>query len=552
MPKDARKTKVTIAVAKPRVSIRTRIMVLALLLIVPLMVERFHLLENTRSERIARAVSDVMDLAQRGTEAQSETMDSTRALLQIVARTYLALAAAPQNCTAFLTGFTTDVPWMRGLSIVGPDGRIACSTRPTAVGIDVSDRDYIRRAREAHDFVLSDYMIGRANNQPAIMAAFSAPGIDERLNAVVIAPIELQWVARFAHLIEVRKGATAFLLDGRGTVVLELPDHGKYVGQNLPDHPLIQAASSQKTGTVTTQGLDGVHRIYAFSELPGTDNRIVVGIDEREALGRIDRDISITYFELSLFGLVGMLLAWFGGEYFIIEPIRALSRTAASIGRGKLEAPVSRSNWTAEFAPLAQALSEMAEKLAEREAELRTANSQLEELALLDGMSGLPNRRAFDLRLASSWRAGDPTSPVSLLMIDVDYFKLFNDTHGHLEGDACLRMIGKSLESLARPIGFAARYGGEEFVVLLPGIGADEARELGERTRCAIEALQIPHTAAPSGFVSVSIGVATLRPDQHATEYELVEAADAALYLAKRRGRNTVSVWTPPPAAKAS
>jgi len=136
--------------------------------------------------------------------------------------------------------------------------------------------------------------------------------------------------------------------------------------------------------------------------------------------------------------------------------------------------------------------------------------------------------------------------------MDVDHFKLFNDTQGHLEGDNCLRMIGRSIEAIVREGDFAARYGGEEFVMLLPGVDAEQAFEIAERSRRSIEALQIPHQAAPSGSVSVSVGVATLTVVQAVSEQELIEAADAALYEAKRRGRNMVAVWGEPTLAKAS
>jgi len=549
---ETRRAGTTVTTSKPRVSIRTRIMILALMLIVPLMVDRVRLLENTRTERIGRAIDEVADLAQRGTEAQSEIINSTRALLQVAARAYAALAGSGQNCTAFLAGFATDVPWIRALSIVGPDDRIVCSTRATSVGIDVSDREYIRKARLTSDFVLSEYLVERANNQPAVMAAYPVSGKDESTKAIILAPVDLQWVERFAQLIDQRKGASAFLLDRQGTVLSRLPGRGLMDGRSAPDHPLIRAAISERNGTLRAAGLDGVHRIYGFSELPGTDTRIVVGINEREALGRIDRDISIAYFQLTMFGLLAMLLAWFGGERFIIAPIRALARTAASIGRGELKARPAREKWTVEFAPLADAMTDMAKKLAEREHDLRAANRHLEELALIDSLSGLPNRRSFDVRLASTWLAAEPSFPISMVMMDVDHFKLFNDTRGHLEGDNCLRMIGRSIEAIVREGDFAARYGGEEFVMLLPGVDAEQAFEIAERSRRTIEALRIPHQAAPSGIVSVSVGVATLTVVQAVNEQQLIEAADAALYEAKRRGRNTVAVWSEPTLAKAS
>jgi diguanylate cyclase (GGDEF)-like protein len=535
-----------IPVPKPRVSVRARIMILALLLIVPPMIDRVRLLENARTERMARAAGEVADLARRGAEAQAEIIASTRALLRLVGRAYGALAN-DQSCAALLSGFAADVPWIGGLSAVGPNDKISCSTRAASVGIDVSDRDYVRKARQSGDFVLSDYLIERADNGPAMIVAYPATGKD----AIILAPIELQWVERFADVIDQRKGATAFLLDPRGTVLARLPGRGLLAEPSAPDHPLIRAALAENKGSLTAAGLDGVRRIFAFNTLPGTNTRIVVGISEGEALGRIDRDISITFFELALFGLLGMLLAWFCGERFILEPVRSLARTAASIGRGELEPRPIGDHWTMEFAPLATALTDMTRKLAERESELRAANHHLEELALRDGLSGLPNRRSFDARLAATWRAAEPTSPISLLMMDVDHFKLFNDSQGHLEGDHCLRLIGKTIEATIRRGDFAARYGGEEFVVLLPGADAAEAHQLAERARREIEALRIAHEAAPCGFVTLSVGIATFAPEEAVSEQALIEAADAALYEAKRRGRNIVAVWAPPALAEA-
>jgi diguanylate cyclase (GGDEF)-like protein len=545
MPTQARQAD-RITAHKPRVSVRARIMILALLLIVPPMIDRVRLLENTRTERAARAAEEVADLAQRSVEAQSEIINSTRALLQLVGRAYDALAS-DKSCAALLSGFAADVPWISGLSAVGPNDKISCSTRPASVGIDVSDRDYVRKARQSGDFVLSDYLIERADNQPALIAAYLATGKD----AIILAPIELQWVERFADVIGQRKGATAFLLGPRGTVLAKLPGRGVLTEQGAPDDPLIRAALAQSKGSLSAAGLDGVHRIFAFDTLPGTDTRIVVGIDEREALGRIDRDISITFFAHALFGLLGMLLAWFCGERFILEPVRSLARTAASIGRGELEPRPMRDRWTMEFAPLASALTDMAKKLAERESELRAANQHLEELALRDSLSGLPNRRSFDARLTATWRAAEAKSPISLLMMDVDHFKLFNDSRGHIEGDNCLRLIGKTLEATLRRGDFAARYGGEEFVVLLPGADGAEAHDIAERARREIEALRIAHEAAPCGFVTLSVGIATFAPEDAASEQALMEAADAALYEAKRHGRNTIAAWAPPALAEA-
>jgi diguanylate cyclase (GGDEF)-like protein len=198
--------------------------------------------------------------------------------------------------------------------------------------------------------------------------------------------------------------------------------------------------------------------------------------------------------------------------------------------------------WLAEFEPLPAAFDDMARRLAAREEELQNANQHLEELVSLDGLTGLANRRGFDRELDLAWRGADKhRRPLALMMIDIDHFKLFNDHYGHVRGDACLRAVREtlSLVTLEEAV-VVARYGGEEFALLLPGIDIERATALADEARSSIQDLLITHAEASSGIVTISVGVETLvpKPDQPAAD--LVEAADRALYAAKRRGRNAV------------
>jgi diguanylate cyclase (GGDEF)-like protein len=129
---------------------------------------------------------------------------------------------------------------------------------------------------------------------------------------------------------------------------------------------------------------------------------------------------------------------------------------------------------------------------------------------------------------------------LSLVMIDIDHFKSFNDHYGHVAGDMCLRTVGEALAACADGAAIVARYGGEEFALLFAGPALDGALQIAENLRAAIEALDLTHAAAPSGHVTVSVGVASLRAQPSDSSQILIEAADAALYGAKRRGRNTV------------
>jgi len=172
--------------------------------------------------------------------------------------------------------------------------------------------------------------------------------------------------------------------------------------------------------------------------------------------------------------------------------------------------------------------------------------AELLALTIIDPLTGLHNRRHFDVVCATEWeRARRDRRPLAALFMDVDYFKSYNDFHGHRAGDDCLAAVGKAVEqSLQRPADLAARYGGDEFVVLLPDTYADGALDVGRRVLAAIAELDIPHGASAFGRVTSSIGIAMLVPGPNHRFQELLERADRALYAAKQAGRNRV-VATP-------
>ncbi len=174
--------------------------------------------------------------------------------------------------------------------------------------------------------------------------------------------------------------------------------------------------------------------------------------------------------------------------------------------------------------------------------ENRRLQDELRALAIIDPLTGLHNRRHFDIACATEWeRARRDHRPLAVLFIDVDYFKSYNDYHGHRAGDDCLAVVGEAVgQSLQRPADVAARYGGDEFVVLLPDTDSEGALDVARRVLAAIGALDIPHGASPFGLVTSSIGVAQLVPETNHTLQELLERADRSLYAAKQAGRNTV------------
>ncbi len=178
------------------------------------------------------------------------------------------------------------------------------------------------------------------------------------------------------------------------------------------------------------------------------------------------------------------------------------------------------------------------------EEQMQQAYETVEQLALMDGLTGVANRRLLDQTLSREWVSSRrDRTPLSVILIDVDHFKSFNDRYGHLQGDECLRQVAAKMQTmLRRPLDLLARYGGEEFVAVLPNTPTEGAQSLANLLRKAVEQCAIPHTGSPHNVVTVSLGCATEVPSERSSLSSLLQMADAAMYRAKSGGRNRTEV----------
>jgi diguanylate cyclase (GGDEF)-like protein len=300
---------------------------------------------------------------------------------------------------------------------------------------------------------------------------------------------------------------------------------------------------------------------------------IVVVVPEADVMTRIKSGTNNTFL-LCLSALVAVSLLNILISRWLVKPITAISRASQNITQGdfsrRLIEPRIR-----ELAVLSNSFNHMSEeiersrlqleeysrsleqKVSDRTQELQAeiqmrqtveealkeANAALHRMAYIDGLTQIPNRRRFDEVLQQSWRQGfRDRQPISAILCDVDFFKLYNDCYGHQEGDRCLQLVASAINLVVRrPNDLAARYGGEEFVVILPQTPIEGAMEVAQMIRANVRALQILHAGSDiSDYVTLSLGVSCLVPEDVMNSEILLSQADQALYLAKEKGRDRI------------
>ena len=394
--------------------------------------------------------------------------------------------------------------YLGDMLVLGPDGRVrADSTTFTATGLFLGDRDYFQvheRLPDVGTYISRVFAsrIGKGDLRFAITRRLNDP--DGGFAGVVSASLRLTYFNHLFEKLDIGKKGSITLLRSDGRILYRYPFRAEDVDVDLSKRGTNFAHfSSANSGQyVSVAALDGVERLYSFRHLGNMPLILSVSLSTDE----------------------------------ILEPWR---RKTMVIGPAMLLLCASA---------VASSLLFRREMLrrARSERDLATANEQLLVQASTDGLTGLSNRRAFDAEFDRAFRTTvRQGSTITLLMIDADHFKRFNDTYGHVAGDEVLRAIAICMQTnLRRPGDRAARYGGEEFAAILPETDQDAALRLGESIRLAVKRLEIAHCGSETGIVSISIGVATTTPligDQPAS---LLEVADQSLYAAKKAGRDCV------------
>lgn len=330
---------------------------------------------------------------------------------------------------------------------------------------------------------------------------------DGTFAGVVLATVDMAYFRAFHDSFDIGEHGTILLALDNGTMLVRRPFNVSYIGKDVSAGPVFTRLRSDGPGTtLLTSRVDQVTRLYSYMHI--RHYPLVVAM----ALGRDD-----------------IFARWRQEAWWTAAVIALLIVVFSGFGVGLVRQINVREKAEAELRAAKRTLEDL--------------NRSLERLSLEDSLTGLGNRRRFDLSLQEECRhSARYGTPLTLVMLDVDHFKRYNDLYGHPAGDECLRQIGAAVKSArSRSCDLAARYGGEEIAVLLPQTDAAGALAAAERLRQAVEALGVAHAGSPAGHVTVSLGVASfVSSDDADAPARLVRNADRALYEAKAEGRNRV------------
>jgi len=227
---------------KKLLGIRARLALLAVILVAPLMLERVRSLEDTRSKQIALASEEFAAITQHSADTQREVISSVETMLKSAA--YIrASSGIGRSCEVLRASLPTNLPWIRSIMIASKDGLVQCSTMNMQVGMNLGDREYFRKAQETRDFVFSDYLFGKTNGRPMMMAAYPVAAINPEEDAVVVAGINIDWLSKIMTNLGGRPGISSLLVDGAGVVIAAPADQASMIGRPLDAIPLMAAVA---------------------------------------------------------------------------------------------------------------------------------------------------------------------------------------------------------------------------------------------------------------------------------------------------------------------
>jgi signal transduction histidine kinase/ActR/RegA family two-component response regulator/HAMP domain-containing protein len=328
-----------------------------------------------------RSYEDARRLVHLAALDQDRVLDGTRQLLTALAQLPEVRGEQWDNCTKLFGELFERYEGYTNMGVADQNGDVMCAAIPNEQRVNITDREYFQRTMATQAFSVGKYQIGRTSRQPNLGSGYPVFDNEGAVKAVAWASRDLSWMNQHAAAVSLPPGAAVTVLDSDGTVLARQPNPEAWVGSTMADAPLIRTIIQRGQGTETLPGLDGVPRIYAFSDLASTGGTafISVGLSEATVAAEADRLLEDNLLGLAAAAVMALLLAGIGGELFLMRRVRRLTRVAERLRAGDLTARVGGSRPRDELSQLASTLDSMTEALAERTDNLSRTNARLQE-----------------------------------------------------------------------------------------------------------------------------------------------------------------------------
>ncbi len=529
------------------INARTRILLVLLVYTLLMFVLVLYVVLQLRNEAEDDERRHLRLIAELTARHPAQLIESAQQFLYALSGNVSPLLSDPRRCHDFLRVLQqSNASRYHSIGLILPDGKLFCNSVDPDSRVDLSDRLYYRLAAESGQFAIGEHQIGRATKRHGLNFGYPVMDANGKLLAVLNVALDL---AKFAERGAMRQmdaadGHVMTIVDRNGIILAHYPGSSYRIGEKISDPVVLKQAFAMDSGMFTATVPGGVRQIFAVESVGNNPDgispiRVMVSSPESIIYAEANRVQLRMLVGAGLLLLLMFLVIWFGANVLVLRPFRVLLDMAEKVRSGDFSARTGMAG-SHELARLGGALDMMAEELSVREDKLKQAMLQLNEQAVTDQLTGLPNRRYLWERLeAELMRAQRKQATLSVLLFDIDLFKQLNDRWGHAAGDLVLRNIAHVTRKVVRGSDVVARYGGEEFVIVMPESGEEVAAARAEELCREVAALRLSYNGQELGVITVSVGVVCSHQNTQSAE-QLVRLADQAMYEAKQGGRNRI------------
>ncbi|WP_190488332.1 EAL domain-containing protein [Microcoleus sp. FACHB-831] len=365
-------------------SLRFRLIMLVLVAVVPSFGLTFYTYMEQRRQEAIEVKENALRLTKIASNSQGQLIESTRGLLVTLAQLEQVRQQDSQQCNAIFAKLGQEYPMYANLGVAALDGTVFCESVVLSKAVKVSSKGWFQRAVQTRKFAVGGYQIGPISNKPELVFAYPVLNKTDRVEAVVFADLELEWLNQLAAAADLPPGSAFTVIDDKGTILARYPNPEKWVGRSVTEAPIVkEVLTQQHKGTVESLGLDGVSRLYAFAPLgsasDGSKTYISIGIPAAVALAEADKALARNLSWLGFIGILAIASAWVASDLFVLRQVQALLKATQRLRAGDLSVRTGASDEPGELSQLAYTFDTMTAALEREVIERDAAEAALQK-----------------------------------------------------------------------------------------------------------------------------------------------------------------------------